>query len=74
VSGALTERDFVEKLHKAGFSQIEIRARRRWGVDECALYPLFTNELVDLMRKLIPPEDQDSVAQSIVVTAVVGRS
>ena len=69
MSGALAERDFVEKLVKAGFEDIEVVTRRPWGVDECALYPLFTNELIGLMRTLIPVEDQWRVANSIVVKA-----
>ena len=69
MSGAMAERDFVEKLEKAGFSQIEIPVRMDWSVDECALYPLFTDELIELMRKLIPAEDQSRVAKSIVLKA-----
>ncbi|MGH2806282.1 MAG: hypothetical protein ACRDKT_03305 [Actinomycetota bacterium] len=69
MSGALAERDFVEKLGKAGFIDVEVPVRRPWGVDECALYPLFTDELIALMRKLIPLEDQGRVAKSIVVKA-----
>ena len=72
MSGALAERDFVEKLVKAGFEDIEVVTRRPWGVDECALYPLFTNELIGLMRTLIPVEDQLRVANSIVVKARLG--
>ncbi len=65
----MAERDFVQKLEKAGFSQIEVPARIPWGVDQCALYPLFTDELIELMRKLIPEKDQGRVAKSIVVKA-----
>ncbi|HZA39377.1 MAG TPA: hypothetical protein VFA00_01995 [Actinomycetota bacterium] len=72
MSGALAERDFVEKLEKAGFRDIEVVTRRPWGVDDCALYPLFTDELIALMRKLIPVEDQSRVANSIVVKARLG--
>jgi arsenite methyltransferase len=42
VAGALTERDFVEKLEKAGFEQIEVHHREPVSVDDLALYPLFT--------------------------------
>jgi hypothetical protein len=73
VSGALAERDFVEKLVKAGFVDIDVPVRRPWGVDECALYPLFTGELIALMRDLIPAEDQGRVANSIVVKARSSR-
>jgi arsenite methyltransferase len=69
VAGALTERDFVTKLENAGFRRIGIASRERIGVERLALYPLFTTELLDLMRRLIPPERLDDVASAIVVTA-----
>jgi arsenite methyltransferase len=69
VAGALTERDFVEKLKKAGFGEIEVRHREPVSVDDLALYPLFTGELIELMRTLIPAERQDAVATSVVLTA-----
>lgn len=69
MSGALAERDFVEKLHKAGFADVEVVHRNPWGIDDCALYPLFGEDLITLMRKLIPPERQDHVGESIVIKA-----
>jgi arsenite methyltransferase len=69
VAGALTERDFVEKLEKAGFGEIEVHHREPVSVDDLALYPLFTTELLQLMRTLIPAERQNAVATSIVLTA-----
>jgi arsenite methyltransferase len=69
VAGALTERDFVEKLEKAGFGEIEVHQREPVSVDDLALYPLFTPELIQLMRTLIPLERQDEVATSLVITA-----
>jgi hypothetical protein len=39
VSGALAERDFVEKLRKVGFHDVHVVERRPWTVDNCALYP-----------------------------------
>ncbi len=69
MAGALTERDFVTKLDKAGFHDIDIVSREPVGIDQLALYPLFTAELLDLMRRLIPAERQDRVASAIVVTA-----
>jgi arsenite methyltransferase len=69
VAGALTERDFVEKLEKAGFEQIEVHHREPVSVDDLALYPLFTPELIQLMRKLIPSERKAAVATSVVITA-----
>ena len=39
------------------------------SVDDLALYPLFTPELIQLMRTLIPLERQAAVATSVVITA-----
>jgi arsenite methyltransferase len=69
VAGALTERDFVDKLEKAGFGEIRVHLREPVSVDDLALYPLFTADLIQLMRRLIPPERQAAVATSVVLTA-----
>lgn len=74
MSGALAERDFVEKLDRAGFEDVEIVDRRPWGVDDCALYPLFDDDLVALMRRLIPQERQDRVGESIVIKARLAKA
>ena len=37
----------------------------------CTLYPLFTDELIGLMRTLITPDRQGAVATAIVVTATL---
>jgi hypothetical protein len=69
VAGALTERDFVEKLERAGFEDISVHERRPVSIDDLTLYPLFTDELIELMRKLIAPDLQAAVATAIVATA-----
>jgi hypothetical protein len=65
----LTERVFVNKLHKVGFVDVERGEELPFGVDEWEQYPLFTAELVSLMRRLIPPERQPSVARSVIFRA-----
>jgi hypothetical protein len=72
VAGALTERDFVDKLERAGFEEITVHERRPVSIDDLALYPLFTDELIELMRQLIAPDRQGAVATAIVVTARLG--
>jgi arsenite methyltransferase len=72
VAGALTERDFVAKLQRAGFTNIEIIERTPMGIDDCALYPLFTPEVLNLMRTLIPAQRQDTIGTAIVVRARLG--
>jgi arsenite methyltransferase len=71
VAGALTERDFVEKLEQAGFGDLEVHQRELMSVDDLTLYPLFTDELIELMRTLIAPERQAAVATAIVLTATL---
>lgn len=69
MAGALAERDFVNKLEKAGFVDLQVVERRAVGIEEFALCPLFTEDLIALMRTLIPPEKQEAVATAIVVKA-----
>jgi arsenite methyltransferase len=71
VAGALAEPDFVHKLEKAGFIDIEVRHREPMSIDDCALYPLFSDEVIALMRRLIPFERQRAVAVAVVVTATL---
>jgi hypothetical protein len=74
VSGALAERDFVKKLQKAGFIDVEVVERIPFGIDDCALYPLFDDDLIRLMRETIPPDKQDSVAISVVLKTKLPNS
>jgi arsenite methyltransferase len=69
VSGALAERDFVEKLQRMGFESIEVVHREPWGIGDCALYPLFDEDLIALMKRVIPLEQQTRIGDSIVVKA-----
>lgn len=71
VAGALAEHDFLRKLEKAGFVEVEVRHREPLSIDDCALYPLFPDEVISLMRKLIPGERQQRVAVALVVTAAL---
>ncbi len=73
MAGALAERDFVEKLEKAGFEGVDVVDRQPVSVDDFTLYPLFTDDLIHLMRTLIPAEQQSSVATSVVVRAARSR-
>lgn len=74
MSGALAERDFVEKLQRAGFVDVAVVDRRPWSIADCELYPLFDDELVALMKRTIPPERQGRIGDSIVVKATLGRT
>ena len=69
MSGALAERVFAAKLRKVGFADVWIGEKVPYGIDQAALYPLFSSELVQLMRRLISRERQDRVAISVIVKA-----
>jgi SAM-dependent methyltransferase len=69
VAGALAEDDFVRKLERAGFVDVEVLHREPLSIDDCALYPLFSDTVIDLMRRLIPPDRHGKVAVAVVVRA-----
>ena len=56
VAGALAEEGFLHKLDRAGFQGAEVVYRAPLSIDDCALYPLFSDEVIRLMRTLIPVE------------------
>ncbi len=65
----MAERVFARKMEKAGFADIWIGERVPYGIERAALYPLFTAEIIDLMRELIPPDRQNAVAFSVIAKA-----
>lgn len=69
MSGALAERAFARKIEKMGFTDVWIGERVPYGVDRAALYPLFTPAVIQLMRELIPPDRQATVAVSVIAKA-----
>lgn len=73
VAGALAEEGFLQKLGRAGFVGAEVLHRAPLSIDDCALYPLFSAEVIRLMRTLIPTDQHARVAVAIVVTAHVPK-
>jgi arsenite methyltransferase len=69
VSGALAERVFAEKLERAGFVNVWVGGHRPFGVEDAALLPLFTDEVIEVMRRTIKVEDQDRVATAVIIKA-----
>jgi arsenite methyltransferase len=69
VSGALAERVFAEKLGRAGFVEIWVGGHQRYGIEDAARYPLFTPELIEVMRKTISSDRQARVATGVIVKA-----
>ena len=69
MSGALAERVFAEKLERAGFEDIWVGGHQPYGIEDAARYPLFTPELIEIMKRTISPERQDHVATGVIVKA-----
>ena len=69
MSGAMAERVFAGKLERTGFEGVWLGGHRPFGIDEASLYPLFTPEIIGVMRRTIPPEHQDHVATGVIVKA-----
>lgn len=69
MSGALAERAFAAKIEQMGFTDVWIGERIPYGVEQATLYPLFTPELIELMKRVIPPERLATVATSVIATA-----
>ena len=59
----------MHRLAKAGFIDIDVVYREPLGIDDCALYPLFSPDVIELMRQLIPADRHGRVAVAIVVRA-----
>jgi hypothetical protein len=65
----MAERVFAGKLERAGFAGVWVGGHRPFGIDEAALYPLFTREVIEVMRRTIPPGHHDHVATGVIVKA-----
>jgi hypothetical protein len=65
----VAERVFVKWLRKAGFTDVKVAHERRLGIDDLEHYPLFTSELLALMRRAVAPERHDALARSMTFTA-----
>lgn len=69
MSGALAERVFAKKIENVGFADARIHDRIPFSIDDAALYPLFTENVIELMRTRLTPEVKEAVAMSVLVTA-----
>jgi arsenite methyltransferase len=68
-AGAMAEGALLRALGRVGLVDVVVRERHPFGVEDCARFPLFGPELLALMRALIPPERQASIATCVTVTA-----
>jgi arsenite methyltransferase len=69
ISGALSERVLRRKLDNTGFTQVEVGQPVPFGLAEAALYPLFSAELVEQLRTVLPAQRHGQIATSVLVTA-----
>lgn len=72
IGGAMSEDLFARKLEKAGLVDVRMEERIPFSIDDIAAYPLFLDELIELMRRLVPEQDQASIATSVIVHATRG--
>lgn len=70
MSGALAERVFARKMANVGLADVEVVERRPFGLTDVARYPLFTPDLIELMRDLLPPAQNAEVAVAVTASAV----
>lgn len=69
-SRALAEAILRRKLDRVGFTDIRIDQGVPFGVDQAASYPLFTPEVVQLLRRSMPAARQRRIATAVLVRAV----
>lgn len=69
LSGALSEIALYKGVRRAGFREVSIEPLTPFGIAECALYPLFGDELLALLRARLPVERHDRIAMSVLVSA-----
>jgi arsenite methyltransferase len=69
IAGALSERVLVRNLDRAGLVDIELAERGTLTLDDVALYPLFTPDVLSLMRRLIADDARQHIATSLIARA-----
>lgn len=68
-AGAMAERALLRSLGRVGLVDVVVHERHPFGVEDCARFPLFTPDLLAVMRATIPPARQPAIATCITVTA-----
>jgi len=69
IAGALSQDVLNKKLGNVGFEDIELSEHTPFSLDDVLLYPLFSDDVVALMRRLLTPEAQQRVAVSLIAKA-----
>lgn len=70
IAGALSEDVLTGKLERAGLEDVQLGERIPFSIDDCAMYPLFTDDVLELMRRLVPEPAQAAIATSLIAKAV----
>ncbi|MCO8125961.1 methyltransferase domain-containing protein [Acidimicrobiia bacterium EGI L10123] len=71
IAGAVSERVLRRKLERRGFADVTIEHGTPFSVDDVAAYPLFPADVIDLMHRLLPPDEQGEVATGVVIRATL---
>ena len=66
IAGAVSERVLRRKLARAGFTDIDVTAHTPFSLEDVALYPLFTPEVMELLHQLLPRAAQQRLALSVI--------
>lgn len=69
IAGAVSEQLLRRKLERRGFADVTIEHGTPFSVDDVAAYPLFPPDVIELMRRLLPPDEQGEVARAVVIRA-----
>jgi SAM-dependent methyltransferase len=69
LSGALSEIALYKGLRRSGFRDVSIEPLEPFGIAECALYPLFGDDLLALLAERVPAERHGRIAMSVMVRA-----
>ena len=65
----MAERVFARTVRRVGFTDLEIFGHTPYGVDDVVPYPLFPDELIAVMRVVLPPARQRHLATATIVRA-----
>jgi ubiquinone/menaquinone biosynthesis C-methylase UbiE len=69
LSGALSKTALYKSVRRAGFRRVSIEPIAPFGIAECALYPLFGDEILALLRATLATDRHDRIAMSVLVSA-----
>jgi arsenite methyltransferase len=69
IAGALSERVLLRKFDRARLVDIELTERSALTLDDVALYPLFTPDVLSLMRRLLADDARQRIATSVIARA-----